>query len=74
MLSTYIQLNLAWIMPPYPRYHNIELSVPHEVFDEDEESKHGLKSESDQTLANTRQGVRIQQAKLGVYEVSFSPH
>jgi len=56
-----------------PRCHNIGLSVTHEVFDEDEESEHGLKEESDQTLANTRQGGCIQQAKVGVYQVSFSP-
>ena len=33
-------------MPRCPRYHNIELSVPQEVFDEsdeDDESEHGLK-------------------------------
>jgi len=60
-------------MPPCPRCQDIELSVPHEVFDEDEESKHGLKEESDQTLANTRQGACIRQAKVGVYQISFSP-
>jgi len=42
VLSAYIQLNLAWIMPRCPRCHNIGLSVTHEVFDEDEESEHGL--------------------------------
>ena len=38
VLSTYIQFNLAWIMPRCPRCHNIGLFVTHEVFNEDEKS------------------------------------